>query len=127
MSEAAPRNPRATDLRHRMKSYGLRIVRLYQALPKSQPAQHFALQVLRSGTSVGAQFAESCWPKSRADFASKINGSLQELEETRFWLESLVDADIEKAKRLQPLLNETMELQAILATMLKRTRQRKGK
>jgi len=65
----------------------VRIIRLFAALPKTTEAQVLGNQVLRSGTSVGAQYRESQHGKSDADFISKIEGSLQELEETTYWLE----------------------------------------
>ncbi len=62
------------------------------ALPKTTEAQVLGKQVLRSGTSVGAHYREACRAKSNADFISKIEGGLQELEETVYWLELLADA-----------------------------------
>ena len=70
------------DLRVRTKDFAIRIVRLFAALPKTTEAQ-----VLRCGTSVGAQYREAQHAKSDADFISKIEGSLQETEETAYWLE----------------------------------------
>ena len=70
-----PQNP--TDLKNRTKAFALRIIRLYQALPKSGEAQVIGKQILRSGTSVGAHYREACRAKSPADFISKIEGGLQ--------------------------------------------------
>ena len=64
-----------TDLKNRTKAYALRIIRLYQALPKSGEAQVIGKQILRSGTSVGAHYREACRAKSPADFISKIEGA----------------------------------------------------
>lgn len=69
------------DLRTRTKEFALRIVRLYAALPKSTIAQVLGKQILRSGTSVGAQYREACRAKSNADFINKIEGALQELDD----------------------------------------------
>src|SRR2546423_4056699 len=80
------------DLRVRTKSFALRIIRLYAALPKTVEAQVIGKQLLRSGTSVGAHYREAQRAKSNADFISKIEGGLQELEETVYWLELLADA-----------------------------------
>ncbi|MGH9900349.1 MAG: four helix bundle protein, partial [Pyrinomonadaceae bacterium] len=77
------------DLRQRTKAFALRIVKMYAALSKSAEAQVIGRQVLRSGTSVGAHYREACRARSDADFISKIEGSLQELEETIYWLELL--------------------------------------
>ncbi|MCX6601779.1 MAG: four helix bundle protein [bacterium] len=111
-------------VRQRTKEYALRILRLYMALPKSNPAKIFGKQLLRSGTSVGAHYREACRAKSDADFVSKIEGALQELDETQYWLELLADAAIMKAERLQPLMNETDELMAILVSITKRVKDR---
>ncbi len=75
------------DLRKRTKDFALRIVKLYSALPKSSVAQVLGKQILRSGTSVGAQYREACRAKSNADFVNRIEGALQELDETLYWLE----------------------------------------
>lgn len=76
-----------SDLRQRTKDFALRIIKLYVALPKTTEAQVLGKQILRSGTSVGAQYREGCRAKSNPDFISKIEGALQELDETCYWLE----------------------------------------
>ncbi len=121
MSEEPQVAERTSDLRDRTEIFGQRIVNLYRSLPRSNPGRTFADQVLRSGTSVGAQFAESCWSKSPADFVSKICGAMQELEETRYWLKLIAYAQIFDRERLQPLLSEITELLAIFNTMVRRT------
>ena len=113
------------DLKLRTKKFALRIIRLYSDLPKAMVvAQVLGRQVLRSGTSVGAQYREAFRAKSRADFISKMEGALQELDETQYWLELLVDSDTIANKELQPLLNETNELIAIFVTVVKRPKDR---
>ena len=74
--------------------FALRIIKLYAALPKTTEAQVLGKQILRSGTSVGAHYREACRAKSDADFISKIEGALQELDETLYWLELLGAAKI---------------------------------
>jgi four helix bundle protein len=106
-------------LRERTKTFALRIVKLYTALPRTTEAQVLGKQVLRSGTSVGAHYRESCRAKSDADFISKIEGGLQELEETIYWLELLSEAGIFPKERLQPLCSEAEELIAMFVTMVK--------
>jgi four helix bundle protein len=81
-----------TDLRVRTRRYALRIVALYGALPKATEAQVVGKQLLRSGTPAGAHYREAQRSKSDADFISKIEGGLQELEETAYWLELLEGA-----------------------------------
>jgi four helix bundle protein len=108
-----------TDLRNRTKAYALRMIKLYQSLPKSGEAQVIGKQILRSGTSVGAQYREACRAKSPADFISKMEGSLQELDETGYWLELLVESGIIPADKLVDLQKENGELTAIFVTSVK--------
>ena len=75
------------DLKRRTKTYALNIIKMYVDLPKTTEAQILGKQVLRSGTSVGAQYREGQRAKSNADLISKLEGALQELEETGYWLE----------------------------------------
>ncbi len=79
------------DLRARTKDFALRIVRLYQALPKGDGVAQ-VLGLLRSGTSVAAHYRKTCRAKSDLDFINKLEGGLQELDETDLWLELLGDA-----------------------------------
>jgi four helix bundle protein len=111
-----------TDLRIRTKKFALRIIRMYQNLPKTGEAQVIGKQVLRSGTSVGAQYREACRAKSPADFINKMEGSLQELDETAYWLELLIESSIVKAELLADLQKETDELTAIFVSSVKTTK-----
>ena len=104
------------DLRERTKVFALRIIRLYSALPNTSLAQVLGRQVLRSGTSVGAHYREAWRARSTAEFISKIEGGLQELEETTYWLELLVDSEVIPPARLADLRKEADELTAILAS-----------
>lgn len=113
------------DLKVRTKQFALRIIRLYTALPKTTEAQVIGKQLLRSGTSVGAQYREAQRAKSDADFINKIEGSLQELDETGYWLELLKDSGIFSAEKLTSLLKETDELTAILVTIVKKVKNRR--
>jgi four helix bundle protein len=114
------------DLRVRTKAPALRIIRLYGSLPKITEAQVLGKQVLRSGTSVGAQYREAVRARSRAEFVSKIEIALQELEETVYWIELLADGGIVPAKRLQDLLLEAEELIAILIQSAKTAKGSRG-
>lgn len=115
------------DLRERTTEFALRIVKLYKNLPKSTEAQVLGKQVLRSGTSVGAQFRESERAKSDPDFVNKLESVLQEADETAFWLELLVRAEIVPAQRLESLRKETDEIIAILVTIVTKVKKRIGK
>jgi len=85
-------------------------------------AQVLGKQVLRSGTSVGAQYREAQRAKSDADFINKIEGSLQELEETAYWLELIGEAAIISEDKLAPLLKETNELTAIFVSIVRKVK-----
>src|SRR3954470_23769854 len=104
------------DLRTRTKQFALRIIRLYTALPTSSVGQVIGKQLLRSGTSVGAHYREGCRARSTAELVSKLEGGLQELEESSYWLEFLIEAEIMPAHRLHDLHSEADELAAILVT-----------
>jgi four helix bundle protein len=107
------------DLAQRTREFAVRVVRLDSALPKSTEAQIIGKQMLRSGTSVGAHYREACRSRSDAEFVSKIEGGLQELEETRCWLELLRDAGSMKRDRVKGLDKEADELAAIFVTLAK--------
>ena len=103
------------ELRARTKKFALRIIRLFRSLPRATEAQILGRQVLRSGTSVAANYRAVCRARSRPEFISKIGTVVEEADETVFWLELLVDAKIVPDGRLQPLLIEASELLAIFA------------
>jgi four helix bundle protein len=115
----------AMDLRERTTDFALRIIRLYSALPKTVAAQVIGKQVLRSGTSIGAQYREARRARSRAEFVSKMDSALQELEETDYWLELLVKGAIVSASRLAELREETRELTAVFTASSKTAKSRK--
>jgi four helix bundle protein len=114
------------DLRDRTLQYGIRIVRLYRALPKNTESQVIGKQVLRSGTSVGANYREACRARSDAEFVAKLNISLQELDETDYWLELLVQVGLISPERLEPLRDETNQLIAIFTTIVKKRLKAEG-
>jgi len=113
-------------VKERTKEFALRIVRLYSALPKSAVAQTLGRQVLRSGTSVGAHYREAVRSRSDAEYVSKIEGALQELEETGYWLELLADAGVCQPGTVAALRTEADELTAILVTCAKKAKTRRG-
>lgn len=113
---------RPFDLKVRTKQFALRIIRLYSALPKSGAGQVLGHQLLRSGTSVGAQYREGTRARSSAEFISKLQSALQELEESRYWLELIVDSGLFTEARMVELIQEADELTAILTTTVKRTK-----
>src|ERR1700690_3929299 len=110
------------DLAARTKSFARRIIRLYVALPKETVAQVLGKQVLRSGTSVGANHREASRARSKAEFISKVGDCLKEADETAYWLELLSDEQIVATSRLASLIQEANELVSILVTISKRAR-----
>src|ERR1700682_5539542 len=113
------------DLKQRTKRFALRVIRLYVALPKTTEAQVIGRQVLRSGTSVGAHYREATRARSAAEFISKIEAGLQELEETGYWIELLGESRIVPESRLRSLRGEVEELTAILVSCLKTAKKHK--
>ena len=113
-----------TDLKVRTKDFALRVIRLYAALPKTTVAQVIGKQLLRSATSVGAHYREGYRSRSTAEFVSKLQVGLQELEETLYWLELIVAADIFSEERMEEILQEANELTAILTTCVKNAKQK---
>jgi four helix bundle protein len=112
------------DLKERTKKFALRIIKLYAALPRRGDAQILGTQILKSGTSVGAHYREAWRAKSDADFISKVEGALQELDETAYWLELIGEAEILPLKRLEGLHNEAEELTAILVTIVTKVKRK---
>ena len=110
------------DLARRTRRFALAIVRLYAALPKSTVSYVMGRQVLRSGTSVGAHYREARRAKSNADFISKMESALQELDETGYWLELLQDAHLAGNEAVARLLAESNELIAIFVTIVRRVK-----
>lgn len=110
------------DLRVRTKEFALRIVRMYSVLPKTTEAQVIGKQVLRSGTSVGANYREAYRARSKAEFISIVGIALKEAEETAYWLELLEEAGILPAQSLIEIRGEINELIAIMVATLKTAR-----
>jgi len=110
------------DLRERTKIFALRIIKMYSALPKTVIAQVLGKQVLRSGTSVGANYREAYRSRSKAEFIAKMGDCLKELDETSYWLELLVDSSIITSAKLDSLRDENNQLLAIFTTISKKTK-----
>jgi four helix bundle protein len=115
--------PDKNDLRQRTKEFGLNIVRMFSGLPKTTEAQVLGKQILRSGTSVGANYREAYRGRSKAEFVAKCGDSLRELEETAYWLELLVDGKMVSSEKLSGVRQECDELIAIFVTILKRSKE----
>ncbi len=107
------------DLKIRTKQFALRVIKLYSSLPKSTEAQVIGKQVLRSGTSVGANFREAYRARSEAEFISILGICLRELEESLYWFELLAEGFIVPAEKLKSLQDECSQLIAILTSITK--------
>jgi four helix bundle protein len=112
----------SNDLSERTKSFALRVIRLYVALPKNTQSQILGKQVLRSGTSVGANYREANRSRSKNEFIAKIGDCLKELDETAYWLELLIESGILSLQKTRDLCRECDELLAILTTISKKSK-----
>jgi four helix bundle protein len=109
-----------TELKARTKAFALRIINLTRAIPKNDDAARaIARQIVRSGTSVAANYRASCRARSRAEFISKIGTVEEEADETALWLELLIESSIMPAPKLAALLQEANDLTAIMAASRK--------
>src|ERR1041385_8664506 len=113
------------DLRLRTRAFAVRIVRLYTSLPKTAEEQVLGKQLLRSGTSVGAHYHEATRSRSNAEFISKLETGLQELEESIYWMNLLVDCGIAGRQQLSALFQECDELAAIFVSSVKTVKRRR--
>ncbi|XSG74972.1 four helix bundle protein [Herpetosiphon llansteffanensis] len=111
------------DLQARTKQFALHIIQLVNFIPNSLAGRVLAQQILRSGTSVGANYREACRARSTAEFISKTNIGLQELEETRYWLELLQESALLNHNQCNHLIDEVNQLIAIFVTVIKRKKE----
>jgi four helix bundle protein len=108
-----------SELIDRTKKLALRVMNVVRALPKTAEGRVIADQLMRSGTSVRANYRAACKARSHAEFISKLGTVEEEADETASWLELLIDGGVISQKRLQPLLLEARELVAIFAASRK--------
>jgi four helix bundle protein len=109
----------------RTKEFSLAAIRFYSGLPQHTVARILGRQFLRSATSVGAQYREAQRAKSIADFLSKTEGALQELDEAEYWLELFRDSGFDTSAVGSSLQNETGQLLAIFAAITKKAKEKK--
>lgn len=115
----------AEIFKRRTKAFALRVIRLVEALPRSRTGEVLARQLLRSGTSVGANYRAACRAKSRADFIAKMGIVEEECDEAVYWMELLIEAGIVEAERLAGLMAEANEILAMVIASIKTARTRK--
>jgi four helix bundle protein len=113
---------RNADLLRRTKLFALRIIKAASSLPKNPVASALAVQLVKAGTSPGANYREAHRSRSRAEFSAKVGDCLKEQDETLYWLELLSESGLVRATRLQPLIDECNELVAIFTTIHKKAR-----
>ena len=112
------------DFRVRTKIFALRIIRLYASLPTATAPQILGKQLLRSGTSIGANYREAYRARSKAEFIAKVGICLGEAEESAYWLELLVESGIVSSDKLIELMDECNQLIAILVTILNKAKKK---
>ena len=115
----------ADDLKQRTRTYALRIIRLVEALPQGRTAEVIGKQLLRCGTSVGANYRASCRAKSSADFIAKMGIVEEESDESIYWIELLVETGLVKKSRVSDLLDEANQLVAIIVSSIRTARGKK--
>lgn len=114
------------DLSIRTKNFALQIIRMYVSLPKSTEAQVLGKQILRSGTSVGANYREANRSRTKVEFISKIGECLKELDETSYWIELLVESSIISGDKILVIQDECSQLLAIFTSISKNAKDNKG-
>ena len=102
-------------LRERTKQFALRIIKVVDALPKTSTGRVVGTQLLRCGTSIGANYRAACRGRSKAEFNSKLHIALEEADESIFWLELIIDAGLLSENKICSILTEAKELTAIFA------------
>ena len=110
------------EMKRRTKQYGLRVIRAVQVLPEDPVGRTLGSQLLRAGTSVGANYRAACRARSTADFINKLKIVEEECDESLFWMELLVESGILPSRRLSGLMREGDEILSIIVASLKRTR-----
>jgi four helix bundle protein len=110
------------DLQERTRKFALRIIKLFRSLPRTDDARVLGKQLLRSGTSIGANYRAACRARSRAEFVAKLGIVLEEADETAFWLELMRDAGIFPEAKLHEIVQEAKELVAIFVASVRKAK-----
>lgn len=116
--------PGNRDLRERTKHFALRVVKVVEALPKGRTADVIGRQLVRAGTSVGANYRAACHSRSTAEFLSRMAVVEEEADESAYWMELLVESGIMPQARMCELLGEADQLVAIAISSIKTARER---
>jgi four helix bundle protein len=118
------REMNSEELKKRTKEFGLRVIDVFNKIPKARTAEFLGRQLIRSATSVGANYRAACLARSRADFVSKIGIVAEEADESAYWLETLLEAKLMDGSSLNELLKEANELTAIFVASIRTARLR---
>ena len=113
------------DFKRKTKDFALRIIRLVESLPNTRTANTIGNQLVRCGTSVGANYRAACRARSDADFIAKMGIVEEEADESMFWIELLIEAGIVKRELLDNLLNEADEILAMTVSSINTARGKK--
>lgn len=116
------KNSKRYDLEDRTLEFGKRIIRLAKALPKNTINFKLIDQIVRSGTSIGANYREANETETKKDFQYRIRICRKECKETVYWLKLIIEANPNIDERIKPLLQETTELVKIFATILEKSK-----
>lgn len=106
----------ADELKERTKQFGLRIMKLVDALPDTRSGRTIANQLVRAGTSVGANYRAACRGRSKKEFIAKLGTVEEEADECSYWLEMIIDGGLLNQQQVKPLLTESAELTKIMAS-----------
>jgi four helix bundle protein len=115
----------ADSMKKRTKAFALRVIRFTNALPRSPEAAVIGRQLLRSGTSVGANYRSACLARSRADFVAKLGVVAEEADESKYWLELLSESGVARADGLADLMGEAAEITSMIIASIKTARDSK--
>ncbi|MEK7724551.1 MAG: four helix bundle protein [Acidobacteriota bacterium] len=114
------------EMKARTKQFALRIIKLVESLPNTKTGNVIGNQLLRSGTSVGANYRAACRAKSTADFINKLAIVEEEADESIYWIEMLVESNQIKPNLVENLLNETNEILSIIVSAIKTSKEKRN-
>ena len=116
----------ADEMKKRTRAFALRTIRLVEALPQTRTAEVIGKQLLRCGTSVGANYRAACRARSQADFISKMGIVEEEADETIYWMGLLIEAGLMEKERVANLLDEASQIVAMVVSSIKTARGNKS-
>jgi four helix bundle protein len=125
LNDGASHEMNAAEFRSRTRAFALRVIRLVEALPKSRTADVVGKQLLRCGTSVGANYRAASRAKSTADFIAKMGIVEEESDESIYWMELIVESGLMTEKRVDDLMKEAHEILSMVVASIKTSRNRR--